>query len=347
MFGERLKSARRMAGLSLQSLADKMGNLVSKQALSKYEQNRMKPDGKVLSALSRVMDVSPDYFFRAPVYEIRNIEFRGKSRLNVTDQNRVRELSIAFVERNAELEDLLGIHDLFVFPVENKTVKTIEDIERIAEELRRRWNLGEWALPNVVELLENHGLRIFEVEAPEEFVGLSGRADRSPLIVLNRTLNGDLCRKRFTVLHEFAHLVLDFQAVEESRRKEKLCHSFAGAFLMPRATFIREFGSRRKGITLDELTRIKETFGISIQAIMARANSLGLIGVREYEQFNKWINRMGYRKNEPGQYCGLERSGRYRNLINRAVTEEIISISKAAVLSGQSLADFRRDFNEI
>jgi len=51
MFGERLKSARKMAGLSMQTLADKMDNVVTKQAISKYEKNRMKPDGRFLLCL--------------------------------------------------------------------------------------------------------------------------------------------------------------------------------------------------------------------------------------------------------------------------------------------------------
>ncbi len=347
MFGERLKSARKMAGLSMQTLSDKMDNVVTKQAISKYEKNLMKPDGRVLSALSKVMDVSPDYFFQAPEYQIKNIEFRKKSRLNVTDQNRIKELSKSFIERNEELNDLLQIRYEFQSPIKNRIASTLEDIDRIVGELRSQWKLGEWALPNVVELLENRGVRIFEVDAPEAFDGLSGWADAIPMIVINESLDNDLCRKRFTVLHEFAHLVLDFRVPEQPRLKEKLCHYFAGAFLMPYNVFIREFGARRKGVTLDELIRIKENFGISIQAIMARANVLGMISAQKFQQFNIWINKHGYRKNEPGQYCGAEKTSRFQSLINRAVTEEIISMSKAATLAGQPLAVFRRNFNQI
>jgi len=347
MFGERLKSARKMAGLSMQNLADKMDNVVTKQAISKYEKNLMKPDGRILSALSKVMEVPPDYFFQAPKYRIEKIEFRKKFRLNVTDQNRIKEFSKTCIERYEELHDLLGISCEFKLPIENRTVRDFQDIDRIVAELRYQWDLGEWALLNVVELLENRGVRVFEIDAPEEFDGLSGWADAIPLIIVNKSLDKDLCRKRFTVLHEFAHLVLDFQVPEKPRLKEKLCHYFAGAFLMPHKVFIREFGAYRKGITLDELVRIKENFGISIQAIMARAWALGMVSTREYRQFNIWINRHGYRKNEPGRYCGAEKARRFESLISRAVTEEIITMSKAAVLSGKSLAAFRRSFNAL
>jgi len=40
-FGERLVSARKVAGLSLAALAEKTGNLVTRQAINKYERGKM------------------------------------------------------------------------------------------------------------------------------------------------------------------------------------------------------------------------------------------------------------------------------------------------------------------
>jgi len=63
IFGKKLISARKMAGLSLQKLADRIGNRVTKQALSKYEQGKMKPDSEVLILLSKALKVPIDFFF--------------------------------------------------------------------------------------------------------------------------------------------------------------------------------------------------------------------------------------------------------------------------------------------
>ena len=52
MIGQRLKLARSAAGLSLRELETKIGNRVSAQALSKYEQDEMMPSSDVLIALS-------------------------------------------------------------------------------------------------------------------------------------------------------------------------------------------------------------------------------------------------------------------------------------------------------
>ena len=67
IFGKRLTSARKMAGLSLQALADKLGNVITKQSLNKYEQGIMKPDSSILIALANILNVSVDFFFYEPL----------------------------------------------------------------------------------------------------------------------------------------------------------------------------------------------------------------------------------------------------------------------------------------
>jgi hypothetical protein len=53
---------------------------------------------------------------------------------------------------------------------------------------------------------------------------------------------------------------------------------------------------------------------------------------------------LGYRKNEPGEYTGTEKSLRFQQLLYRAAAEEVISLSKAASLNNQSLSQFRKTF---
>ena len=59
-------SARMMAGMSLQDLENKLEKVVSRQALHKYEQGKMKPDSRLLIALSNVLKVPVDYFYSVP-----------------------------------------------------------------------------------------------------------------------------------------------------------------------------------------------------------------------------------------------------------------------------------------
>ncbi|MFW6130028.1 MAG: helix-turn-helix domain-containing protein, partial [Atribacterota bacterium] len=45
-FGKRLRSVRKMAGLSMEDLAKKAGDIVTKQSISKYEKGMMKPSSE-------------------------------------------------------------------------------------------------------------------------------------------------------------------------------------------------------------------------------------------------------------------------------------------------------------
>ena len=122
-----------------------------------------------------------------------------------------------------------------------------------------------------------------------------------------------------------------------------MCFQFAGAMLIPEETFRREIGNKRSHISVPELIAIKENYGISIQAIMQRAKDLGIISDFAYLNFRKWISKN--RSEEGlGQYLGKEQSSRFKQLIFRAAAEEVISMSKAANLSNQKLAAFRKEF---
>ena len=78
-FGERLKSARKMAGLSLAALAEKTENMVTRQAINKYEKGLMNPSSEVLLALSHALEIKPDYFFKKPDISLSSMEFRKKA----------------------------------------------------------------------------------------------------------------------------------------------------------------------------------------------------------------------------------------------------------------------------
>ena len=60
MFGQRLRLARRKAGLSMQALADRLDPKISAQAISKYEAEKMLPSSRVLVGLGRALGVSLD-----------------------------------------------------------------------------------------------------------------------------------------------------------------------------------------------------------------------------------------------------------------------------------------------
>ncbi|MBN2522844.1 MAG: ImmA/IrrE family metallo-endopeptidase [Bacteroidales bacterium] len=348
IFAKRLKSARILSGLSQDELVVRIGNIVSKNAISKYEKGEMMADGKVIISLSKALNVKSDYFFRPFTVEIEKIEFRKKSKLSVKKANAITQKVTDIVERYLEVEQFLSIRSEFSNPIENLEIKTKRDVENAVNQLLKKWKLGYNSLSNVIEVLEEKEIKVIEIEAPDEFVGFSGWADgkpakrqvRYPVIVINKRYTIE--RKRLTALHELGHLLLKFNKNISQKDKERMCYQFAGAMLIPEETFRMEFGNNRSHISIPELIAIKENYGISIQAIMQRAKDLEIISDFTYLNFRKWISKN--RSEEGlGQYIGKEQTGRLNQLIFRAASEEVISMSKAANLANLKLAAFRKE----
>jgi len=341
-FGLRLRSARKMAGMSMEALARATGSRVSRQAISKYEKGQIMPGSEVLLALCGALGVKPDYFFRSSKLRISGLAFRKRSKLTRREEERIKYQTLDFLQKYLELEEILNLSNRFSNPVSIRKIKNLEDIERAVREIREKWNLGDAPINQLTELLEDKGFKIFEVEASSDFFGLSGYAEGLHIPVITIFKEGDCVRKRFTLAHELSHLLLDFSECEESRH-EKLCHGFAGALLLPENVIREEFGGRRRKITEWELKKLKGIYGISMQAIMARARNLGLISDNTYKLFCIYAGRHGWRKDEPGRYSGMEKANRFKQLVLHAAAEEIISYSKGAEYLGISLAEFEQE----
>ncbi|SIT17045.1 helix-turn-helix domain-containing protein [Belliella pelovolcani] len=342
---ERLKSARLMNGLSLQGLADRINNYVTKQALSKYEQGQVVPDSEMIGILAEALQVRPDYFNANTEIEFGQIEFRKLKNYPTKEKSRIVEIAKNELSRYIELEEILGIETKFDNPLEGMKISSQEDIEQAAEKLRDAWGLGRDAISNVTELLEDHHVKVIEIDSEESFDGFATWVNGKdiPLIVLNKSkLDIKLDRKRFTALHELGHLLLDVNGYEE-KLKEKYCHAFATAMLIPKETLRNELGGKRNRLSMNEIGAIKQQYGISMQALVYRAKDLGLISDNYLKQFYLVFNQLGYRVNEPVEYEGVEHSNRFSQLLFRALAEEYISISKAASLKNQKLAEFRKE----
>ncbi len=350
VFAKRLKSARTLAGLSQDELVKRIEGLVTKNAIAKYERGEMMADGSVLMALSKALGLSSDYFFRPFTVGIENIEFRKKSKLAAKKEAAIRELVTDKVERYLEVEQFLGIRSEFTNPIANRTITTGEDVEEAVNYLLKHWQLGYNALPNVINLLEDLEIKVIEIDAPDEFDGFSGWANAGPMakpkgvypvIVVN--VHYTIERKRLTALHELAHLLLNFSPGLSHREIERLCYRFAAAMLVPEQTMRQELGNHRSHLSIPELIAIKETYGISIQALVQRAKDLGIITEYMFIEFRKWISK-NRAEEGLGNYIGVEKSSRFEQLLYRAAAEEVISMSKAASLANLKLAEFRENF---
>lgn len=340
-FHERLQSARKMSGLSLEALRGRLDVEVTRQSLHKYETGQMKPDSRIISALCKALDVRPDYFYKDQSVSIGEISFRKLEKCTQNEQEKVKQKTLDFLERYLELEDLLGVSSVSFKFKHSLKVNNIEDIDTGVTNLRKKLNLGIDALYNVIELLEDKGVKVLMIEADGSFDGLSTWVNKKvPVIVLN-TFDRTVDRIRFTALHELGHLVLDIEDRPE-KEQERFCHYFAAAMLMPKETVFAELGQSRSRINFKELGLIKQQYGMSIQSQLYRAKDLGIISQNTFKYSYIMLNKLGWKKEEPYEYNGIEKSNRFDQLVLRAVSEEVITSSKAASLKNMKLAAFRR-----
>jgi Zn-dependent peptidase ImmA (M78 family) len=341
MNGERLKAARKMAGLSLEELAQKVGEL-TKQAISYYETGKRQPDSKTLLRLAKVLGVRPEYFLRRDEIEFGAFEYRKKAKMGEKAKGIIEEKARYVAERYLEIEELLEFGKDWENPLKGLEARDGNDVEKAALELRKRWQLGTDAIIKLIETLETYGIMIIGVDADDNFDGLTNFANGKPIIIYNERIK-DNVRIRFTIAHELGHILLNLSEIKDIKEKEKLCHQFAGAFLLPKEKIYLELGGKhRSKIAFSELISMKEEYGISIQAIAKRLQYLKIISDSAYTRFNIIVNKNKWRQNEPGEFKIEEKPEKFKNLVLRALAEEIISIGKAASLLNTSISDLEK-----
>ncbi len=446
-FGVRLRAARKMAGLSMEDLAKRLGGMVTKQAIGKYEKGRMMPTPEVMERLIKVLQMatwgaaplrakdiesselslveteplmlmrceqptlrkkgllrllsknhetagddgtlalacrseenllSPgpqgegsrlegraDYAKAMPVLSdvsyaslserrarhaaawgseaaLDRIRFREGEKLPAKTKSALEFQVADHLQKYLELESILGLRAAFENPVANLPVRTGGEVETAASEVRRRWELGSGPVVNLLGLLEDKGVAVYETRGIDGFEGLSGRFGMVPFVAVSRDFPAD--RVRFTAAHELAHILCEFSGNESP---EGMCHGFAAAFLLPKAALDKAFAPSRRKIGLGELGEVKEAFGISLQAIMCRAHALGFVSDRQQRAFRETVKAKGWSTTEPVEYAGKERAARFRRLLHYAVAADILDAARAAEMAGVPVEELKKEIGEI
>lgn len=315
----------------MQQVADNLG--ISKQMVNKYELGKAMPTSDKLIALSRLLDQKVDYFFKKPEVVISDISFRKKSRFPAKKINAIKEEIRIKIENYLYIESICNQRESFINPLQNQVCLTKEDSKNAANALKEAWDIGGDAIHNIVDLFEDHQIKVIEIdEDSKEFDGLATVIDNKyHIIVVARSMPVE--RKRFTLLHELGHLLLQIDETD-LKQKEKLCDVFASEMLLSEQNAKNEFGTSRSSITLEELKNIQEKYGISIPAIVYKLGNSKIISNERVKSFFMKLNSNQEFKSSmlASRFEGNEHSIRYENLVFRAVSEELISMSKASSL---------------
>ena len=352
MFAQRLRLARKKAGLSMQKLGDSLSPRISAQSISKYESGKMLPSSSVLVALGKALDVSLDFLMSSQIENFDGLEFRKHSRTTARDRAKAEATLTEHLENYLATESILGIkNDIdWLTKVQINRLSSLDDLEAKTAELRHEWNLGLEPILSLTELLEEKGIKVISDDLPKDINGLGCSAMRegckvAEAVLVSKDINVE--RRRFTLAHELAHRIV-LSTGNRSIKLEVAMNRFAGAFLVPAPHLRTEIGDTRNRITYYEIVRLKHTYGVSAAAILVRLGQIGIMR-KESVQYAFRTFARSWRKSEPEPiqpdegFAEFEKPRRLKRLVSRALGEELISPLRAATLLNMSLDDVERE----
>ena len=243
--GRRIRQARESCGMTQDEVAEKLG--VSRPVVVLIEQGKRPVSGLELQTLAYLFardmgDLLADEFAEDDVVHAL---FRSHEDVGEDGVKHALRDCIALGHELTNLEDLLGISRATVtvatyahaFP--RSRWEAIQIGEHVAVEERRRLGLGSAQLGDVSSLLEAQGIRTGTVSMPDSVSGLTiSHPKVGPFVVINESHSRE--RRRFSWCHEYAHVLLDKDAIgmvsrvsERDDLREVRANSFAANFLLP------------------------------------------------------------------------------------------------------------------
>jgi Zn-dependent peptidase ImmA (M78 family)/transcriptional regulator with XRE-family HTH domain len=333
--GSRLTLARHLAGLRKSDLAAKIDK--SATAVSAWEAGTKRPSPAAVAELAVGLSVDPGFFSARPddigalssVPHFRSL--RSTSQLARDQAFAYGRLAVDIacsLERHVELPEI-DIPRLAVSLDESDD----DGPERAARLVRQAWSLADGPAPHLVRLVERHGvLVVFSPTGTSAVDAYSFDTKLRPVIILN-PIKRDYYRQRFDVAHELGHLVMHADAEPGSRLVEEQANRFASEFLMPAAQIRDLLPAAMGGNVWASLAKLKEQWGVSLQALLYRSRRLGQLSDVSYRNAMVRISEWGWRRDEPGLMTTIEQP----SLLPKAVE----LLAEAGIDEGDLLAQCR------
>lgn len=300
--GERLKKARTYRGITVAELAERIN--CQRQTVSMYENNKSNPiDDDVIKRIAKELAFPVKFFLENGTQIITGSTY---FRALLTTNKKYRAEQVQKMEFLAEIYSFL--QEYIEFPIlilPNCTNKTPEEAALL---LREAWGLGLKPIENIIYEVEQRGILVTtfststdDIDAFSQMVTITEK----PFYMIGYSNNKtSAARIHFDIAHELGHICLhewseDIEALEkqEFKKREEEAHRFASAFLLPKETY--KIDAIRTPLRIPDYTQLKRKWKVSIQAMIRRSYSLGIISMEEYQMMIRTLQRRGLRKEEP------------------------------------------------
>lgn len=287
----RLTLARERRARTKTRLAADVG--LSLRSITGFESGEITPSALTITQLAEALKFPPSFFEADEVEEISDeaVSFRSLRKMTASQRR-------AAIAAGALAFDL---HDWIVtrFRLPGASIPRFEpgiDPEIAAELVRAEWRLGSGPIPNVVHLLEAHGVRVFSLaQDSKEVDAFSLWRNGHPFVFLNTMKSGE--RSRFDAAHELAHLVLhSHHTAPQGKQAEREAQRFASAFLMPAASVMTAVP---RYPTLEDLREAKAPWRVSVAALTYRLHEIRAVTDWQYRTLTVQLSERGWRTDEP------------------------------------------------
>lgn len=309
----RLKEARETAGLTQQQAADWLG--IRRPGIAEIESGKRSVKTEELSRLSSLYGRSLRYFAVgefAPEDKVAAALFRSGQQ----DNHELRRHAASLTRRCQHVcraEEKLGLRRNAAMPPQYNNEKAVQDRtlaqvhgEQVAYQERSRLGMGARApLRDPWGIVEASGLHVLSLELGHDHAidGIFTRShDGAACVGIN--VGKWIFRQVFTVVHEYGHALMDGDLQSEIcatdrawkvgsphlyANRELRANQFAAVFLVPKEALLWYFESRRKlgrdrwggvralGVTVLEVVRAQDHFGVSADMILWRLRNENLI----------------------------------------------------------------------
>ncbi len=329
ILGERLKSARRTIGLTQEAVADMLGFVRTTIVAIEKGERRVTADELLAFAkcygrnLSELMKQSA--FTEALTPQFRAALPNSQLETPLPEDQLFRVCH----ELEARAEDYLELEQICnapvpkdypkQYPLDDTRISPEQLAEDVAQEERNRLGLGDAPISDLRAVFEEAvGLRVFFYGMPSFVAAIFGYNDRlGGCIGVN--IGHPWYRGNWSLAHEYGHFLTtrfyaDVDIMQKGRwgklRAERFADCFAANILMPRSGVNRRLSevemSRKDRITIADLVTLADYFGVSVQAMCLRLESLKRIQAGSWDR----LKAGDFKSDKARQALGLLRSER-------------------------------------
>ncbi|VGO19871.1 helix-turn-helix domain-containing protein [Pontiella sulfatireligans] len=347
-----LMRLRKLNNLTQQDVANAAG--ISRVAYRNLEKGDANPRQGTLQALANALQASV-FDLLAPLPKLKSLRYRANKE-KISEQERAQGNQVVVRTGNwlqdfNELESMLNNQRVGKLRTFRKGTKP----ETAAAKLRAELLPHDCdCLPDICELLENAGVKIFFLDfRMSECSGLSiGAADGGPAMAINTGNKMSIERQIFSIAHELGHLVLHQDSYGRDSSKipddqEREADAFAAAFIMPVELFAKEWNENRGLHWIDAVLKTKRHFKVSYQSVIHQLIDMGQAEDKvAYGKFRQgYEERYGKKlhwKEEPRPLDAFDLiEDRFATLVRDALEKEIITVSRAAEMLDIQIEEIR------